>query len=245
MRRRPHTSTDLVRGRFAKCLTSRCAPDRRLNAPGDSGTRFWPKHRLTVQPRCRASVRSGSLPRSPVRWSVVVTTQRPQRLATRNGDLADRDARPAVLGPGGGARDDQVRPETVHRQRPFLRAVARGDQRVESVERRGRGDQQRIAVGETDGLAGLCVLRVDGPPARRVVQMHQAHVGAEEALNQAWAASPAGTTSILSRRAARLRCQPGPVRGPSAVRGRARRSVFRRRASAPHRPTRDVAPRVG
>jgi hypothetical protein len=46
--------------------------------------RFCPKIRFLPNRRWRASIRSGCLPRSPVVWSVVVTTHRAQGLATRN-----------------------------------------------------------------------------------------------------------------------------------------------------------------
>ena len=53
--------------------------------PGPSCTTFCPN--ITSPPCFRyvAKVRSGSLPRSPVAWSVVVTTQRPHGFTTRMG----------------------------------------------------------------------------------------------------------------------------------------------------------------
>ena len=48
-----------------------------------SGIRFWPKTSCCPNRRRRPSILSGCEPRSPVTWSVVVTTHRPQGLATR------------------------------------------------------------------------------------------------------------------------------------------------------------------
>ena len=66
---------------------------RRGSCRGISGTRFCPKTSLSPKRRCRPRVRSGSLPRSAVSWSVVVTTQRPHVLATRKvtSPIARRD----------------------------------------------------------------------------------------------------------------------------------------------------------
>ena len=51
--------------------------------PGPSGIMFWPKTSSLPNRRRRPSIFSGCDPRSPVRWSVEVTTQRPQGLGTR------------------------------------------------------------------------------------------------------------------------------------------------------------------
>jgi SAM-dependent methyltransferase len=65
----------------AYSVTSTGSPTR--ISPGESGMMFCPKTRDLPNRRRAASIFSGCPPRSPVTWSVVVTTQRPQGLATR------------------------------------------------------------------------------------------------------------------------------------------------------------------
>ena len=89
--------------------------------PRDRGTRFCPKTSLPPKRRCRPRVRRGSLPRSAVGLVGGGHHAPPARLGHPEGDVADRDARPVVLGPGGGARHDHVRPEPVHGQRALGR----------------------------------------------------------------------------------------------------------------------------
>ena len=87
----------VVQGRVAREEPARDEPEAENHAvsristwsparitPSESGIMFWPKTSCCPNRRRRPSILSGCEPTSPVIWSVVVTTHRPQGLTTRN-----------------------------------------------------------------------------------------------------------------------------------------------------------------
>ncbi len=100
----------------------------------------------------------------------------PARLGHPEGDGADPDPAPAVLGPRAGARDHHTRPEPVHRDRWM---AVLGEPAAERLQRAGAGEQQRVAIGEAHPVAGVPVVLIY-LPARRIVQVDEADIAAQQ-----------------------------------------------------------------
>src|SRR6266704_852786 len=85
---------------------------------------------------------------------------------------ADAQTAPAVLGPWGGARDDEVRPKPGDRQRALSSASTCDYGDIERGQRVHRGNQQRVRVGEADPVVRRAEVRAR-TTAGRVVQVYE------------------------------------------------------------------------
>ena len=159
-------------------------PDR-SGRPGDlvanvdgarpSGIRLVANVRPRSELRNVASVRSGSRPRSPVSWSVVVTTQRPHGFGTRNTTSPMRTRPPVQASStqaGAPSRTMFGRNRVIGSG--LLERAGLGDAVVEVAQRGQVAQQHREPVGEAHPVLRRAVRRVDRPPGR-VVEPDQAH----------------------------------------------------------------------
>ena len=141
----------------ARELTVRSARRRRRACPArrESGScRTRP-----CRPRARkvASVRSGSTPPTPVSGSIVVTTQRSQRLTPRNPSAPMRSrAQPSS------ANGAQPVTTTLGRKRVIL--IGAGRRPFRSASDASEMSRKRVGVGEADDVAGARPLGVHRAP---------------------------------------------------------------------------------
>ena len=163
-------------------------PDHRARAcPGRGSSRTRPR-----RPSAGAAPASsvGSLKRSAVSVSVVGMAHRSQPLTTRNVASPMRTRRHPSSAHGRRPVDDEVGPEAGHRDRTLVGPLAGGDQVVQGVERRGRGEVERVAVGEVDAVVGAAELAGSrsGTSGRRGRRGGRGRPS--RSLNQACASSP-------------------------------------------------------
>ena len=138
---------------------------------GASGTRFIANRVLPPIVRCRARLTSGSLVRTAVSGSMVVSTHRMHGVEHPELDLADPDPPPAVLGERRRSADDQVRSEPGHRHGTVGGPRSVGDPGVQLGQGLLRRQQHREPVGEGHHVGGIGHLRdrpgvVAGHPGR-------------------------------------------------------------------------------